>query len=220
MQLTDLPPRPQTVEAENNPVKPMPGAMVFDGDWPTEVIGVLDRTYILAGGRNGLILIDQHAAHERILFEQLLRDSHSGVPAQHLLLPLTLELPRSAANLLWRSRELFEKLGFDIEPLGNQTIMLNAIPAALPSHELESLLLDTLNELVENATARIPLEAEFVARAACKAAIKAHELLTLAGARQLLEQLGRCRQGTLCPHGRPTMLTITLAEIARRFGRK
>ena len=100
------------------------------------------------------------------------------------------------------------------------TATVRLVPAALPTGDLEKLLLDMLAELIDNTAARLPLEAEFVARAACKAAIKAHDHLTPEMARQLLEQLGKCRQGTLCPHGRPTMLTITLTEIERRFGRK
>ncbi|MBO5690057.1 MAG: hypothetical protein J6S73_09010, partial [Lentisphaeria bacterium] len=215
--LADLPaeePDPAEIPA------PMPGAMVFDGDWPTAVIGVLDRTYILAESPAGLVLIDQHAAHERILFEKLLRDAASGVPSQQLLIPATVEMPRPAAAMLWRSREMLRQLGFDLEPLGNTTVMLNAQPAALPPGELDKMLLDLLDELLENSSAHLPLEREMVARAACKAAIKAHDHLTLDMAKNLLEQLGRCRQGTLCPHGRPTMLTITVGEIERRFGRK
>ncbi len=202
------------------PVRPMPEKIVFNGDWPTEVIGVLDKTYIVASGNAGLVLIDQHAAHERILFEKLQRDVTEGVPSQNLLIPITLDLPRNAAQMMWKSRELFISLGFDIEPMGNSTIMLNAIPAALPAGDWESVLLDVLDELIENSAAKLPLELDFVARAACKAAIKAHDFLTPEMAANLLEQLGRCRQGTLCPHGRPTMLTITLSEIERRFGRK
>ncbi|MGE4564441.1 MAG: DNA mismatch repair endonuclease MutL [Victivallaceae bacterium] len=211
---------PEAATDEPEIIAPMPQRMVFSGDWPREVIGVLDRSYILASGPAGLILIDQHAAHERVLFEKLLRDSAGGVPAQHLLLPVTVELPQAAAAMLWRCRELFEKLGFDVEPMGNRTVMLNAIPASLPSGDLGTMLLDILDELIENASARLPLEKEFVARAACKAAIKSHDYLTPEAARSLLTQLANCRQGTLCPHGRPTMLTITLSEIARRFGRK
>ncbi len=217
----EVAPMPEPVtEPEFESIFPTPKRIVFNGDWPHEVIGVLDKSYILASGATGLILIDQHAAHERVLFEKLLRDSSTGVPAQHLLLPVTIELPQASAALLWRSRDLFEKLGFDVESLGNRTVMLNAIPASLPSGDLSAMLLDILDELVENADARLPLEKEFVARAACKAAIKSHDYLTLPAARSLLEQLANCRQGTLCPHGRPTMLTITMSEIARRFGRK
>jgi DNA mismatch repair protein MutL len=206
--------------APPEPAAPLPRAMVFDGDWPTEVIGVLDRTYILAAGRGGLILIDQHAAHERVLFERLLANAKTGAASQHLLLPVTLELPRQTAGLMWRGRDLFLNLGFDLEPVGPTTVLVNAVPSSLPETDLERMLLDTLDELQDNAQSRIPLEAEFVARAACKAAIKAHDQLTLQTARLLVEELGKCRQGTLCPHGRPTMLTITLAEIERRFGRK
>ena len=215
--LSDLP-LPQEDEMEIP--SPMPNAMIFDGSWPTSVIGVLDRTYILAESPAGLVLIDQHAAHERILFEKLLRDAASSVPSQQLLIPAAVELPRPAAAMLWRCREFLKQLGFDLEPLGNTTVMLNALPAALPAGELDRMLLDLLDELVENSSAHLPLEREMVARAACKAAIKAHDTLTLEMAKNLLEQLGRCRQGTLCPHGRPTMLTITVSEIERRFGRK
>ena len=77
-----------------------------------------------------------------------------------------------------------------------------------------------LAELAEDTGAKLPLNRELVARAACRAAVKAHDLLTIEEARELLAQLGRCRQGTLCPHGRPTMLTITRSEIERRFGRR
>ncbi len=198
----------------------MPRAMVFNGSWPDKVVGVLDDTYIIASGPSGLVLVDQHAAHERVCFERLLRDSRSGVPSQRLLLPISVELPRAASAVLGGCRELLEQLGFDVEPLRNNTVMLNAVPAALPTENLETMLLDMLAELADNTAARLPLEANSVARAACRAAVKAHDHLTPEMAGKLLEQLAGCRQGTLCPHGRPTMLTITLSEIERRFGRK
>ena len=98
--------------------------------------------------------------------------------------------------------------------------MVNALPATLSGCDLEQLLPDLLAELAEDTGAKMPLNRELVARAACRAAVKAHDLLTIEEARELLAQLGRCRQGTLCPHGRPTMLTITRSEIERRFGRR
>ncbi len=196
------------------------GELVFSGEWPREVLGILDATYILASSANGLVLIDQHAAHERVLFEELLAAARSEQPGQRLLLPQTVELPRPAAALLLRSREFFARLGFDLEPMGGTAVMVNAVPLNLPPGELTDLLLDTLTELVENQSEKLPLALEYVARAACRAAVKAHDLLDLESARHLLERLGRCRQGTLCPHGRPTMLTITYAEILRRFGRR
>ena len=215
--LTD---RPERAMAEPEPLAPVPEAIVFNSDWPTEVLGVLDRTYLLAAGNNGLVLVDQHAAHERVMFEKLMREAERSVPSQPLLLPLALELPRREAAALWRSLELLRELGFDLEPTGNNSLMVNALPATLSGCDLEQLLPDLLAELAEDTGAKLPLNRELVARAACRAAVKAHDLLTIEEARELLAQLGRCRQGTLCPHGRPTMLTITRSEIERRFGRR
>ncbi|WP_294507686.1 DNA mismatch repair endonuclease MutL [uncultured Victivallis sp.] len=193
----------------------------FNGEWPTRIIGVLDDTYLLAAGKSGLILIDQHAAHERVMFERLLDSARRGVAAQTLLLPQTLELPHSMAALLLRNRKIFEAIGFDVEPLGSNTVMLNSVPAALPEHrDLTSMIPDMLQELIENAEHKLPVELEYVARAACRAAVKAHDVLPLPAAEELLRQLGECRQGTLCPHGRPTMITITLREIEKRFSRR
>ncbi len=207
------------------PPEPFPaaaGAAPFNGDWPEEVLGILDRTYILASGRRGLVMIDQHAAHERIMFEKLLDEAKGNrAPTQALLLPQTLELPQPMCSLLLRYRKLFEMLGFDIEPMGSNTVMLNGLPASMVTHRpLEELIPDMLQELLENQGDKIPVELEYVARAACRAAIKAHDELTPELAKELLHRLGECRQGTLCPHGRPTMVTISYREIEKRFGRR
>ena len=168
------------------------------------------------------MLIDQHAAHERIMFERLLTEAKAGAaPTQALLLPQVLELPPPMRTLLLRYRKLFEMLGFDIEPMGSNTVMLNGLPASMPTHRpLEELIPDMLQELLDNQGDKIPVELEYVARAACRAAIKAHDELTPELAKELLRQLGECRQGTLCPHGRPTMVTLTYREIEKRFGRR
>ncbi len=221
-QLTDVPPQTagDTVEIPLRSRFDYP-EVPFNGEWPTRLIGVLDETYLLASGRSGLILIDQHAAHERVMFERLLEAARHGAASQRLLLPQTLELPQSQATLLLRNRKIFEAAGFDVEPMGSNTVMLNAVPAALPGHrDLTEMIPDMLQELLENAGKNLPIELEYVARAACRAAVKAHDALPPAAAEELLRQLGECRQGTLCPHGRPTMITITLREIEKRFARR
>lgn len=219
--LTDIPP-----EAETAPEVPATSKFdypeaPFNGEWPTRLIGVLDETYLLAAGKSGLVLIDQHAAHERVMFERLLDAARHGAAAQTLLLPQTLELPQSLATLLLKNRKIFDAVGFDVEPLGSHTVMLNSVPAALPGHrDLAVMIPDMLQELLDNAGRNLPIELEYVARAACRAAVKAHDRLPPAAAEELLRQLGECRQGTLCPHGRPTMITITLREIEKRFARR
>ena len=220
MFLNDPPPetpQPREVPPEKHIYPDAP----FNGDWPTEILGVLDDTYILCAGRTGLVMIDQHAAHERIMFEHLLKAARTGVPAQPLLLPQLLELPATMSSLLLRNRKVFEVLGFDIEPMGSTSVMLNALPMEMPTHRpLNELIPDMLQELLDNMANKMPVELEYVARAACHAAIKAHDRLSPEGARELLRQLGECRQGTLCPHGRPTMVTVTFKEIEKRFGRR
>ncbi len=189
-------------------------------DWPEEILGILDDTYILCSGRTGLIVVDQHAAHERIMFERMMAEAQAGAPAQQLLLPRLLELPATMSSLLRRSHEVFEAMGFDIEPMGSKSIMLNAIPPSLPENRpLELLIPDMLQQILDSEDGKLPVDPQLVARAACHAAIKAHDPIPLEEAGTLLQELAKCRQGTLCPHGRPTMLTITFKELERRFKR-
>ena len=218
--IESLPETPPVGVKEQRELRVYPEAP-FNGDWPTEILGVLDDTYILGACRGGLVLIDQHAAHERIMFENILKTAQSGSVAQPLLLPQILELPATMISLLLRNGKVFEKLGFDFEPMGNTSVMVNALPVKLPTHRsLNELIPDMLQELLDNLTNKLPVELEYVARAACRAAVKAHDRLTLKEAQELLRLLGECQQGTLCPHGRPTMVTIAYKEIEKRFGRR
>ncbi len=191
------------------------------GFWPEKIIGIYDDTYLLAAGVEGLLLIDQHAAHERIMFEKLLDawKKRSSAESQGLLIPEVLELPAGSYSLLSRNLEFFRQLGFDFSPAGKMTVMVNGLPVGLrSSRPLGELISDMLNALLdENYT---PGDLEAVARAACRSAVKAHDVLTLQGAEELLKELKNCRQGTLCPHGRPTIITLSLREIEKRFGRR
>lgn len=191
------------------------------GFWPEKVLGIYDDTYLLAAGEGGLLLIDQHAAHERVMFERLLDSwrNKDEVPAQGLLIPETLELPRGLLTLLDRNLDFFQRLGFDLAPAGGLSVIVSALPVNLKSRRpLGELICDMLSGLLdENYT---PGDLEAVARAACRAAVKAHDELTISGAEQLLRDLRNCRQGTLCPHGRPTMITLSMREIEKRFGRR
>ena len=201
----------------------IPEEAVFAGNWPTQVIGVFDNTYIIASGNGALIVIDQHAAHERVLFEQICDKIASGGSfAQMLLIPQVVELSLVKCSILLKNRDVFQKIGFDFEAVGRSGIMINSIPANFvdASARIPEILDATLEELLENSRAKMPVNMEYAARAACKAAVKAHNVLSVAEAEDLLAQLKKCRQGTLCPHGRPTMITISLRELEKRFWRK
>ena len=201
----------------------IPETPVFGGDWPETVLGVYDNTYILCAGKDALMLIDQHAAHERILFEQIVDAAEKGnVPAQKLLLPKTLELPRSQIGYLLNHQELFAGLGFDIESAGGNTVLVNSVPASFSDCRTpEEIVPEMLAELLERSEIRHgAADLAAAARAACKAAVKAHEAKTIPELEKLLHDLRACRQGTLCPHGRPTMITLSRLELERRFGRR
>ena len=183
------------------------------------IIGILNQTYIIAEKADGLILIDQHAAHERVLFEKILKGV-DGTLSQRLLIPVTLELSRSEMLFVRKNSALLEKIGFEAEPFGSNTIKLNAIPAALTQDSSGQMFKDMLGNLAESGSAGERVNYEQVAMCACKAAVKAHDQLSMAEAVALLRQLSYCDLPFACPHGRPTILNISMKEIERRFGRR
>ncbi|MBQ7207426.1 MAG: DNA mismatch repair endonuclease MutL [Lentisphaeria bacterium] len=210
-------------QAPYAPRAAIPETPVFGGDWPETVLGVYDGTYIVCPGRDGLILVDQHAAHERILFEKIVAEAEKGSAAsQKLLLPRPLELSRSQADYLLRNRKLFADLGFDLEPAGGGTVLIDSIPAGFSDcRPPEEIIPEMLEELIECSELRHgTADLAAAARAACKAAVKAHDPRDREEMEKLLASLRGCRQGTLCPHGRPTMITLSKRELERRFGRK
>ncbi len=182
------------------------------------LLGVLENSYIVAAIPGGLVLIDQHAAHERVLFERIL-NGIDGTLSQKLLMPITIEL--SPADMAYVARNLheFENIGFEIEPFGRNTIKLNSIPAAIKQENVGGFFHDMLARIGEFGAGQ-RLATDTLARAACKAAVKAHDRLSLQEAAALIEQMSHCALPYSCPHGRPTMLNISLSEIERRFGRK
>ncbi len=183
------------------------------------IVGILNSTYILGERADGLILIDQHAAHERILFERLLKGV-DGVLSQRLLIPVPLELSRAEIAFLRKNAELLEKLGFEAEPFGSNAVKLNAIPAALSQDNAGNVFKNMLSEVAESGMPGQRIDYEKFAMCACKAAVKANDVLTLEEAIALLRQLSFCELPFACPHGRPTILNISMKEIERRFGRK
>ena len=118
-----------------------------------------------------------------------------------------------------RNLEEFRKTGFEIDPFGELTVKLNAIPAALPQENAGGVFADMLSRITERGSAQ-PLQTHAIATAACKAAVKAHDRLTPEECDALIRDLGKCELPFSCPHGRPTVLIISLNEIERRFGRK
>ena len=209
----------RTETAKEEKQEETPAAKEEKNSLGLRIVGILNNTYILAERADGLILIDQHAAHERILFEQLLKGVN-GTLSQRLLIPVTLELSRSEVAFLLKNALSLEKLGFEAEPFGSNAIKLNAIPAALSQNNAGNVFKDMLSEVAESGAPGQRADYEKFAMCACKAAVKANDILSIEEAVALLRQLSFCELPFACPHGRPTILNISMKEIERRFGRK
>ena len=213
----EKPAEKETPEPDDNTENPAPAAQ--GNSLGLRIIGILNQTYIIAEKADGLILIDQHAAHERVLFEKILKGV-DGTLSQRLLIPVTLELTRSEMVFVRKNGEALEKIGFEAEPFGANTIKLNAIPAVLSQDSSGQMFKDMLANLAESGNPGERANYEQIAMCACKAAVKANDQLSMAEAVSLLRQLSFCDLPFACPHGRPTILNISMKEIERRFGRR
>jgi DNA mismatch repair protein MutL len=183
----------------------------------------LHDTYILAETRTGLLIIDQHSAHERILFQQLMEAfDRGGMPSQRLLFPITLRLTPAEYALVVDARELFERTGFDMEPFGGRTIIMHAAPAPHPWFSAERCARDMIAELATGSELTRSARTQYERMAmsfACKAAIKAGQRLTAAEMEQLFERLFATDLPYHDVHGRPTVIRLSRDELERRFGR-
>jgi DNA mismatch repair protein MutL len=193
------------------------------------VLGQVALTYITAEGDAGLYLVDQHAAHERVLLEQLRRNAARRDRIQYLLEPQSVELsPAQAEALRDRDADLSE-LGFVVEGFGPRTLLLRAIPAALKPTTIARVLQETFEALAAEGAARAPggdghdaadWRERLCLLLACKTAVKAGQLLSHEEMRALLEQLDEAELGRTCAHGRPTAVLLTHGQLEREFGRR
>ena len=183
------------------------------------VLGQLANTYIIAEGPNGLYLIDQHAAHERILYDRISAQwAQKEVEVQGLLQPITIELSPREEETLRASKEFLAEFGFTIEPFGNRSYMIRAIPALMAKAniiEIISVLLDNL----ASKESPSPWEEKIAQSLACHGAIRAGQQLSNEEMRELIKQLEQTKQPRACPHGRPTMIHLSSHQLEKEFGR-
>jgi len=176
------------------------------------------RSYLVASVQGGIVVVDQHAAHERILFEALARrlEAEGEAPSQRLLLPETIELDRRSEASLREYDSVISRAGFEFSISGG-TLTLTAVPEGV-SHAVESLL-EVLASLNDPVHAALPPLEQIAAAAACAGAVKFGDALSPAEAHALLEALFSTAEPFRCPHGRPTLVEISFDELSRRFGR-
>jgi DNA mismatch repair protein MutL len=187
------------------------------------VIGVLGKLYVLLEAKEGLVLMDQHAAHERVLFEELRRRlEREGVPSQRLLAPLMIDLTPRDFDLVSRHLETLERLGFSAEPFGGNTLKLDALPSFLKRDDPADFLHEVIREIrvASERMSSLRLGEDLIATTVCRAAVKANDTLREPELRRLLEDLLACDMPYCCPHGRPTLIQIGYTELERKFGRR
>jgi DNA mismatch repair protein MutL len=185
-------------------------------------LGQLEESFILATDAEGLLLIDQHAAHERVLFDKYRRLEESRRPdSQNLLVPETFDLTPAQAAAFDEVADELERLGFSLMRLSGRTVAVRAVPADLPPGEARNLLAEILDtvEAEKRGRARETLRDEIAASLACHAAIKVNTPLTHEKMRWLIDRLLLTSSPTTCPHGRPSILRLTKRDIERGFHR-
>jgi DNA mismatch repair protein MutL len=188
-----------------------------------EIIGVLNKLYVLMENANGLVLVDQHAAHERVLFEELRRRmEEQGVPTQKLLLPQTFDVPPRDADWIEQNLSVLQKMGIGIESFGPDTFKIDSLPSFLDVSDAAQFMRKVIDDLKSagNSASAMRLGEEMIAKSVCRHAVKANDPLRYPEVEKLIRDLLDCDLPYCCPHGRPTMIQISLTELEKKFGRK
>jgi|UniRef100_UPI0037838D38 DNA mismatch repair protein MutL len=213
--------------SEVTPAKPVESPKAASSDAPSpndfRIIGVLQRLYVLMESKEGLVLMDQHAAHERVNFEKFRRALESGgVPCQRLLMPITLQTTPRDADVLRQNQAALTRLGIEIEPFGPNIFKVEALPSFLKTDD-PAAWLDQVIEELSSLTAKassLRLSEDAIATTACRASVKSNDVLSIPELQALLKDLFACEMPYCCPHGRPTLVQISTAELERKFGRR
>ncbi len=188
-----------------------------------KILGVAFKTYILLELEEDVYILDQHAAHERVLYEKVKQNFYKdgGKDIQMLLLPDILELSKKDMRTVRDNMDLFEQSGFMLEEFGDNTIKVTGVPIICFDMDTKDLFMDIIDGIdFTNRTTKQDVEEKFIATVACKAAVKANMSLEESEIRALLDQLLVLDNPFTCPHGRPTAIRITKTEIEKKFGRR
>jgi DNA mismatch repair protein MutL len=189
---------------------------------PLRVVGVIGYLYVVLESDRGLVLMDQHAAHERILFERTLVQLEKGeAPSQRLLLPETVELSVRDAHFLKGQLGTLNRLGVGLSEFGEQTFLLDALPPFVRVADPRQFVLELVDELkaVGQEVNTLRLGEQTIAKTVCRHAVKANDPLAGPELESLLQDLRSCAMPYTCPHGRPTLIEMSFKELEKRFGR-
>ena len=186
-------------------------------------IGIVFKTYIILEINDEMYILDQHAAHERIMYEKVKKNyyQNENKDSQMLLLPDVITLTHKEMDIAKENMRMFEQAGFTLEEFGENTIKLTGVPTVCIELDNKELFLETLDEINTVArTAKQEKEEKFIATVACKAAVKANMALTEQEVTSLMDKLLQLPNPFTCPHGRPTVIKMSKYDIERKFARK
>ncbi|MEQ1560945.1 MAG: DNA mismatch repair protein MutL, partial [Methyloglobulus sp.] len=205
----DAEPAPKQEEAKQQGFPPLGYAIAH-----------LHNIYILAETRTGIILVDAHAAHERIIYEKLKQQAQQGnVPSQPLLLPIKINISPAEADLAEQAADLFIELGFDINRSGLETIVVRSVPALMNNTDMETLIRDVLADLAQHGLSQRMQDhgKHILGTIACHSAVRAHRRLTIDEMNALLRDMERTENSGVCNHGRPTWVELSTNQLDKFF---
>ena len=210
-------PQPMAETPLSSSVEPAPFAA---GIPLLRLVGQIGATYLVAEGPDGLYLIDQHAAHERVLYEKMQRQKEN-IPTQPLLEPLLIQLPPQSAQIICDNLQVLRKIGFHLEEFGRNSFRLSAIPALFTQKDPRAAINSVVEDFEEDEE---PLkevhEDRLIARICKRMAVKGGSILSTEEQQALLRDLESCSSPRTCPHGRPTMIHLSVELLERQFGRR
>jgi DNA mismatch repair protein MutL len=218
----EIPPAPQSepiiVPPEPEPPSgPSPLLKV-----PLRLVGVIGKLYVVFESDRGMVLLDQHAAHERILFEQMIKRMQRGnAPSQRLLLPETIEVSVRDAQFLRELMPTLNRLGVELSEFGERTFLLDGLPPFVKATEPRRFVLELIDQLraAGQSVNTVRLGEDVIAKTVCRHAVKANDALAGAELENLINDLRNCDMPYTCPHGRPTILEMNYRELEKKFGR-
>ena len=198
----------------------MPASRSSGGIPMLRLVGQIGATYLVAEGPDGLYLIDQHAAHERVLFERMMTRAVI-TPSQNLLQPVTVTLAPDAARLLNESLSILNNFGIEISEFGRNSFRMSAIPAVFARNDPAEIIRSVVEDFEEDETPlKSRLEEKIVARVCKRMAVKGGQVLSQEEQKNLLHDLELCDSPRTCPHGRPTMIHLSVDLLEKQFGRR
>ncbi|MGV3773937.1 MAG: DNA mismatch repair endonuclease MutL [Verrucomicrobiales bacterium] len=214
--------RPSEPPREPPRIEPAPLKAIPLLEVPLRMLGVIGKLYVILESDRGLVLLDQHAAHERVLYEQMLRRMESGtVPSQRLLLPETIELGVRDAQFVQNNLEQLTRLGVGLSEFGERCYLLDALPPFIKASDPRRFVFELIDGL-KSAGAQVNswrLGEDMIAKTVCRHAVKANDVLSMPELENLLHDLRQCVMPYTCPHGRPTLIEMNFRELEKKFGR-